>query len=139
MEFSNLSFIFPSWKTTSLIVHVPISSDSFDSNSNYFGLIKNDSGIVKSCFVQNRSSQLNNDVLCNTWSQNIFNDVPTMINCVIFSKMICTAIAWNFKLTSNSYWTSQIYTLLNGFHNMFVISFKVKGNGIYGHQTQFHM
>lgn len=51
LKLSNLSFVFPGWKASSLIVHVAISGNGFDSNSNHFGLIKNDSGVVESCFV----------------------------------------------------------------------------------------
>lgn len=66
LKLSNLSFVLPCWKTSRFIVHVPIGSDSFDSDGHNLGLVEDDSGVVKSCFMKHRSTKFANYLLCDS-------------------------------------------------------------------------
>lgn len=66
LELSNLSFVLPCWKTSSLIVHVPIRSDCFDSDGHNLALVENDSSIVKSCLMEHWSTKFANYLLCDS-------------------------------------------------------------------------
>ncbi len=101
-ESSNLSFKFPSGEASGLVVHVTISCDGFDSDSDDFGIVKDYSGVVERSLIENWGSKLNNNFISDTRFENILDDVPRMKNSIIFSEMISTTIPGDFKLTADS-------------------------------------
>ena len=102
LEFTNTPFLFPCGKTSGFVVHITVSSDGFDSNGHYFGLVNDDSGVVECSLVENGSSQFANYILSDSGFENILDNVPGVVNGIVFCKMVGATVSRNFELTTDS-------------------------------------
>lgn len=93
LELTDFSFVFPCRETSGLIVHVTVCRDRFDSDSDNFGLIENDSGVVKGGLVEDRSTQLTDNVVRDSRFENVLDDIPRVVNRVVFGEVVGTAIS----------------------------------------------
>jgi hypothetical protein len=83
LKLTNLSFELPSRKAPCLIVHITIRRNGLDSDCDDFRLVDDDSGIVKCSFVQNGRSQLTHNIFCNSRLENVPDDIPRVVDCIV--------------------------------------------------------
>lgn len=95
-EISNTTFTVPWCKLSGLKVIISICKDHFGSDSDNFVIVHQYSCIVESCFMEHRASNINDNTLSYFALQNVFDNIPRVINGIILLIMVMTTISTDF-------------------------------------------
>lgn len=131
--------MFPGREIASLKVVPSIGHDHLTAYTDYFGLVDDDSSVVESCLVENGTSQIDDDVISDTWDENVLDDIPGMEDGVVLEEVVVAVVAWDLEFSANPHAAIEAFALFNTFHDVLVVLFEIKRVIVETAKSQLHM